>query len=94
MLISPDHVLFSGQQYGWTVLKKIPFSAQELRWETAARPDKMSIQGVQQKLSARLNIKKLCFDIVDKDGRYILKPQIADFSKYSSPLWSAFLTQA
>jgi serine/threonine-protein kinase HipA len=69
-----------------TDLKELPFSAQELRREAAARSDKMSIHGVQPKLSARLNTKKLCFDIVDKDGHYILKPQIADFPKYSSPL--------
>jgi len=35
----------------------------------------MSIQGVQPKLSAILNIKHERFEIVDKGGRYILKPQ-------------------
>ncbi len=35
----------------------------------------MSIQGVQPKLSAVLNIKEEKFDIVDRYGRYILKPQ-------------------
>ena len=60
-------------------LKELPFSAQELRLEAAARSDKMSIQGVQPKLSARLNIKKQQFDLVDRDGRYILKPQIAEY---------------
>ena len=35
----------------------------------------MSIQGVQPKLSAILNIKDSHFDIVDKNGKYILKPQ-------------------
>ena len=35
----------------------------------------MSIQGVQPKLSAILNFKKQKFEIVDKKGRYILKPQ-------------------
>ncbi len=39
------------------------------------RASKMSVQGVQPKLSAILNIKKGMFDIVDKNGRYILKPQ-------------------
>jgi serine/threonine-protein kinase HipA len=62
-----------------TDLKELPFSAQELRREAAARSDKISIQGVQPKLSARLNIKEQCFDLVDKDGRYILKPQIAEY---------------
>ena len=35
----------------------------------------MSIQGVQPKLSAVLNIKDGRFEIADKNGRYILKPQ-------------------
>ena len=60
-------------------LKELPFSAQELRHEAAARSARMSIQGVQPKLSARLNIKKHQFDLVDRDGRYILKPQIAEY---------------
>ena len=64
-----------------TDLKELPFSAQELRREAAARSDKISIQGVQPKLSARLNIKKQQFDIVDRGGRYILKPQIAEYGE-------------
>jgi serine/threonine-protein kinase HipA len=39
------------------------------------RASKMSIQGVQPKLSAILNIKDGLFEIVDKGGKYILKPQ-------------------
>jgi len=35
----------------------------------------MSIQGVQPKLSAKLNVKDEVFDIVDRGGEYILKPQ-------------------
>lgn len=64
-----------------TDLKELPFSAQGLRREAAARSDKISIQGVQPKLSARLNIKKQQFDLVDRDGRYILKPQIAEYQE-------------
>lgn len=62
-----------------TGLKELPFTAQELRREAAARSDKMSIQGVQPKLSARLNIKEQQFDPVDRDGSYILKPQITEY---------------
>ena len=58
-----------------TYLHDFPFSAEEQRQEAASRADKMSIQGVQPKLSARLNVKKGLFDIVDKGGHYILKPQ-------------------
>jgi len=62
-------------------LKELPFSSRELRREAAARSDKMSIQGVQPKLSARLNVKKQRFDLVDRDGCYILKPQIAEYQE-------------
>ena len=62
-----------------TALQTLPFSARELRQEAAARAGKMSIQGVQPKLSARLLIKEQRFDIVDLGGRYILKPQTADY---------------
>lgn len=51
------------------------FTAEELRAEAMQRASKMSIQGVQPKLSAILNIKDGLFEIVDKGGRYILKPQ-------------------
>jgi serine/threonine-protein kinase HipA len=62
-----------------TDLKDLPFSARELRQEAAARAGKMSIQGVQPKLSARLLIKEQRFEIVDLGGTYILKPQIDDY---------------
>jgi serine/threonine-protein kinase HipA len=62
-----------------TGLKELPFTAQELRREAAARSEKMSIQGVQPKLSANLNIKEQRFDCVDRGGQYILKPQTADY---------------
>jgi len=66
---------------GLTELKELPFSAQELRREAAARSDKISIQGVQPKLSARLNVKKQQFDLCDRYGHYILKPQIAEYQE-------------
>ncbi|MBU0965020.1 MAG: HipA domain-containing protein [Proteobacteria bacterium] len=62
-----------------TDLKDLPFSARELRQEAAAHAGKMSIQGVQPKLSARLLIKEQRFEIVDLGGTYILKPQINDY---------------
>jgi len=34
---------------------------------------------VQPKLSARLNIKKQQFELCDRNGRFILKPQIAEY---------------
>jgi serine/threonine-protein kinase HipA len=56
-------------------LSLLPYTAQELRDEAYRRVTKISIQGVQPKLSAILNIKKGQFDIVTLNGRYILKPQ-------------------
>jgi serine/threonine-protein kinase HipA len=56
-------------------LALLDFTADELRVEAMQRATKMSIQGVQPKLSVLLNIKKGRFEIVDKNGRYILKPQ-------------------
>lgn len=60
---------------GLKELALLAYSAEELRAEAMRRASKMSIQGVQPKLSALLNIKDGRFDIVDKNGRYILKPQ-------------------
>ncbi|MDA3789752.1 MAG: HipA domain-containing protein [Desulfobacula sp.] len=62
-------------------LENLPFSSLELRQEASARAGKISIQGVQPKLSARINIKKQIFEIVNKGGHYILKPQISDFEQ-------------
>jgi serine/threonine-protein kinase HipA len=58
-----------------TLLNALPFTQEEQLYEAARRADKMSIQGVQPKLSARLNVKKEIFDLVDLGGEYILKPQ-------------------
>ncbi len=56
-------------------ISNLPFTAREQRQEAALRVDKMSIQGVQPKLSARLSIKNNSFEIVDIKGRFIIKPQ-------------------
>ncbi len=56
-------------------LEDFPYSAEEQRREAAARAAKMSIQGVQPKLSARLNVSRQAFEVVDTGGEYILKPQ-------------------
>jgi Uncharacterized protein related to capsule biosynthesis enzymes len=56
-------------------LKDFEYTAEEQRKEAYNRGSKMSIQGVQPKLSARLNIKDEKFEIIDKGGKYILKPQ-------------------
>ena len=56
-------------------LNPLQMTAQEQQREAINRAGKMSIQGVQTKLSALLKIKEECFEIVDSNGRYILKTQ-------------------
>lgn len=56
-------------------LAPLPFSAQEQRKEAAVRMKRMSIQGVQPKLSANLNTRNSTFEIVNQKGKYIIKPQ-------------------
>jgi len=60
-------------------LKDFPFSAEDQVREAIARAAKMSIQGVQPKLSVRINIKNEIFEIVDTGGRYIFKPQTQNY---------------
>jgi serine/threonine-protein kinase HipA len=60
---------------GLKTLKILEYTAEEQRIEAYNRASKMSIQGVQPKLSAVLNIKDEKFELVDKGGKYILKPQ-------------------
>ena len=56
-------------------INDFPYSATEQRVEAALRAGRMSVQGVQPKLSARLNLKNSCFEITDRGGRYLIKPQ-------------------
>lgn len=58
-------------------LDLLGFTAEEQRHEAISRMGKMSVQGVQTKLSAQLKIKEGCFKIVDQKGQYILKTQSA-----------------
>jgi len=56
-------------------LNDLSLTQEEQLKEAASRAVKMSIQGVQPKLSARLKVKEKIFDVVDRYGDYILKPQ-------------------
>jgi serine/threonine-protein kinase HipA len=66
---------------GLKTLKNLEYTAEEQRKEAFNRAAKMSIQGVQPKLSALLSIKDEKFILVDKSGRYILKPQHQYFTQ-------------
>lgn len=56
-------------------LNDLPYTASELRREAANRAKKLSIQGVQPKLSASVSIVDQEFKVVDQFGTYIIKPQ-------------------
>ncbi|MEO5788611.1 MAG: HipA domain-containing protein [Gelidibacter sp.] len=58
-----------------THLNDLPYTAAELRQEAANRAKKLSIQGIQPKLSAAISIVDQEFKIVDQFGTYIIKPQ-------------------
>jgi serine/threonine-protein kinase HipA len=56
-------------------LKDLTLDAKGLRQEAMRMASKLSIQGVQPKLSAVLSIKDQQFELVDSKGKFILKPQ-------------------
>ncbi|GBC60268.1 phosphatidylinositol kinase [Desulfonema ishimotonii] len=58
-----------------THLENFPYTTEEQISEAAARSAKMSIQGVQPKLSAVFDADKASFEITDIGGRFVLKPQ-------------------
>lgn len=60
-------------------LKPLEYSAEEQRREALARAGKTSIQGVQPKLCAKLRVRAAQFELVDRYGHYILKPQSIDY---------------
>lgn len=62
-------------------LSPLPLSGEEQLREARLRADKMSIQGVQPKLSAVLKPKDGRFEIVDFNGRFILKPNPTPFEE-------------
>lgn len=62
-------------------LRPFPYSRKEQIQEVQKRMTKMSIAGVQPKLSAQLSVKDEVFNIVDKHGSYILKPPLSDYEE-------------
>lgn len=57
-----------------TDLKSLPYSLEEQLAQAWLRSDKMSVQGVQLKVSAILKLKRQSFELVDSGGKFILKP--------------------
>lgn len=62
-------------------LNDLPFSAAQLRKEAKEHANKLSIQGVQLKLSARINPSIQSFEICDIGGKFILKPPSEIYSE-------------
>lgn len=62
-----------------THLNPLPYSAQEQRQEAIIKATKLSVQGVQPKISAVLDVKSQTFVFVDQGGLYILKPENANW---------------
>ena len=55
-------------------LNDFPYTAKEQIQLASQFAAKLSIQGVQPKLSVRLNAAKEEFEIVERGGKFILKP--------------------
>jgi serine/threonine-protein kinase HipA len=55
-------------------LAPLPYTRDQLLEEAAARAAKMSIQGMQPKVSTVLRVTEGRMEIVDNGGRYIVKP--------------------
>lgn len=62
-------------------LERLELTAAQQRLEAIQRVGKMSVQGLQPKLSAVLRVRKGRFEIVDCGGRFILKPPSLDFEQ-------------
>lgn len=58
-------------------LKDFPYSAEQQRQEAVLRAGKISVQGIQPKLSTVLNVTQETFSLSDRRARYIIKPQHA-----------------
>ncbi len=67
--------------YRLTALHPLDFTKDELLEEAAARSGKVSLEGVQPKLSTILSVRDSTFSITDRNGKYILKPQQTQYSE-------------
>lgn len=56
-------------------LSPFPYSAAEQRYQAAQQAAKISVQGMQPKLSVKLNVSKGEFQLVEGGALYIVKPQ-------------------
>lgn len=62
-------------------LSTFPYDHREQMQEVLSYHGKLSIQGVQPKLSAKLSLKNHTFEITDVGGTFILKPQVQNYEQ-------------
>ncbi len=62
-------------------LEPLGLSHREQLRQARLRADKMSVQGVQPKFSAVIKVKQGRFEIVDRNGKYLLKPNPPPFEE-------------
>lgn len=62
-------------------LSIFPYDHKEQMNEVLSYHGKISIQGVEPKLSAKLSLKNHTFEITDVGGTYILKPQVQNYEQ-------------
>ncbi len=68
------------QLFGTSTLPALQFELRDLYAVAAQMAGKMSISGVQEKVSLRLSPDRSRLEIAETGGRYILKPEPARFS--------------
>jgi serine/threonine-protein kinase HipA len=62
-------------------LHLLPYDYESQMQEVQRIAGKISIQGIQPKLSAVLSIKECEFKLVEKNATYIIKPQVRDYKE-------------
>lgn len=85
-LLQEDEIRYSKQGLkrfspDLVTLEDFPYSAAEQRDHAKSLAAKLSIQGVQPKLSATLNTRAHRFEMTDRGGTYIIKPQSGDWEE-------------
>jgi serine/threonine-protein kinase HipA len=63
-------------------LKVLAFSQSQQMEITREQVNKISIQGVQPKYSARLNLSTESFEVIQRQGTFIMKPQNPDWAEF------------
>ena len=63
-------------------LQELSYSQPEQMLITREQVNKISIQGVQPKYSVKLNLSAQSFEVIEKRGTFIMKPQNPDWAEF------------